>query len=109
LPDPRRPRAGDGLILGELATNAIRFAHPTGIPGTLEVRCDRDITAASLVLTVADDGVGLPENFDPRQSPHLGLRIVGALAAQLGAALRFDNTELGLSVGLWVPIKNDEP
>jgi two-component sensor histidine kinase len=98
-----------GLILGELATNAIRFAHPTGIAGTLEVRCDRDIAAASLVLTVADDGIGLPENFEPRQSPHLGLRIVGALAAQLGAELRFDNTELGLSVGVRVPIENGAP
>jgi two-component sensor histidine kinase len=97
-----------GLILGELATNAIRFAHPTGVHGILEVKCARDGAAANIDLTVTDDGIGLPEHFDPLQSPHLGLRIVCALAAQLGADLRFDNTELGLSVRLRVPVFDNE-
>jgi two-component sensor histidine kinase len=92
-----------GLVLGELATNAIRFAHPTGVHGVLQVECIRE--SGGITLTVADDGIGFPEHFDPRQSPHLGLRIVCALADQLGAVLDFDDDELGLTVRMQVPIE----
>ena len=39
------------------------------------------------LLSVRDDGVGLPAGFDLKKSLGLGMRIVAALSKQLGAAI----------------------
>jgi two-component sensor histidine kinase len=41
------------------------------------------------VLTVTDDGTGLPADFDPASSPGFGMKMISALAGQLGGELRF--------------------
>ncbi len=38
-------------------------------------------------LTVADNGVGLPDSFDVRQTKSLGLELVTALTSQLGGTI----------------------
>lgn len=43
-----------------------------------------------LVLTVADNGVGLPEGLDLNTSKTLGLRLVRTLVRQLDATLAID-------------------
>ena len=91
-----------GLIVTELVTNAVKYAHPAGTRGRVSVLCrnDRD---CGLVLTVADDGVGLPEGFDPRVDGGLGLRVIRSLADQLDAELDFDSGPLGLTVTVTAP------
>ena len=81
--------------------NAIKFAHPTGVAGHLLVGCSRheDI----ITVEVVDDGVGLPERFDPTVDGQFGLQLLRLLAAQLKARLEFDDTGLGLSVRLSLP------
>src|ERR1700722_11156893 len=49
-----------GLITAELLTNAIKYAHPTGLPVSVQVRCETNDDCAFLV-EVTDDGVGFPE------------------------------------------------
>jgi len=75
-----------GLIINELLSNSLKYAFPGGRAGTIRVRMHRE-PAASLVLTIGDDGIGLPETVD-MASPHtLGLRIVNSLVAQLHGSL----------------------
>jgi two-component sensor histidine kinase len=88
-----------GLIVGELVTNAAKYAHPTGIDGQITVGCHRD-PDGRIVVEVSDDGVGLPDGLDPMESPLLGLRLVRSLADQLGAKILFDDDGLGLRVTL---------
>jgi two-component sensor histidine kinase len=88
-----------GLIVGELVTNAAKYAHPTGIRGQITVGCRRD-PDGRIVVEVSDDGVGLPDGLDPMESTHLGLRLVRSLAQQLGAEITFENDGLGLCVAL---------
>jgi two-component sensor histidine kinase len=88
-----------GFIVGELVTNAVKYAHPTGIPGQIGVTCAKDPDGL-IVVEVSDDGVGLPDGLDPMQSPLLGLRLVRSLADQLGAKIVFDDDGLGLRVTL---------
>jgi two-component sensor histidine kinase len=90
------------LIVGELVTNSVKYAHPSGVPGVVRVIC-RQEEGGSLEIAVTDDGVGLPEAFDPDTADGLGLRLVRALAAQIGASLAFDTTNLGLAVQLRLP------
>lgn len=88
-----------GLIVGELITNAVKYAHPTGIAGQINVSCHKGADGR-IVVEVCDDGVGLPDGLDPMASTHLGLRLVRSLAQQLGAEITFDDDGLGLRVAL---------
>ncbi len=76
-----------GLILNELLTNSLKYAFPNDRKGEIAVtlQCGDDELVG---LTVADNGVGLPEGFDWKQSQSLGLRIMNILARQLDGTLR---------------------
>jgi len=92
-----------GFIVGELVTNAVKYAHPSGVAGKISVGCHPRPEGAVLIK-VTDDGVGLPDGFDPRRDGGLGMRMVRALADQLGASLTFDAADgVGLTVRLLVP------
>lgn len=74
-----------GLIVNELATNAVKHAFPNGRTGRVMLRL-ANAPDGAVEMTVADDGIGLLAAPDtPRRGS--GSRIVRALAAQLGAAL----------------------
>ena len=97
-----------GLIVTELVTNAIKYAHPAGAAGRIDVSCRRP-GAGDLILTVSDDGVGLPEGFNPAKDGGLGMRVIRSLAEQMGAALDFRSSPLGLSVTVMAPAKDVLP
>jgi two-component sensor histidine kinase len=90
-----------GLIVGELVINSVKYSHPTGITGVIKIECSRHNGA--IVIEVSDDGVGLPEGFDPLATADAGLAMVRGLAAQLGASISFDNDGLGLCCTLRIP------
>jgi two-component sensor histidine kinase len=91
-----------GFIIGELVTNAMKYSHPAGVRGQIELGCHPRPEDA-ILIQIADDGVGLPENFDPRHDGGLGLRMVRMLADQLGASLTFESSSIGLTVRLLIP------
>jgi len=91
-----------GFIVVELVTNAVKYAHPTGVPGEIKVACTQ-ASDGTVSVEVSDDGVGLPEGMDPMKADSLGLRIVHSLAAQLGARVGFEHSPLGLSCVLQIP------
>lgn len=94
-PDQATPVA---LIVSELVTNALKYAHPAGVAGRILVSC-REI-GGGLVVEVIDDGVGLSEDFDPLREGGLGFRVVRGLARQLGADLAYESSDIGLTVRL---------
>jgi two-component sensor histidine kinase len=91
-----------GLLLGEAITNALKYAHPAGVPGNIHIS-SRSTPERRFVIEVADDGVGLPEDFDPTVSSGAGLRLMRALAEQIGGRLDLEQREIGLRVRLEVP------
>ncbi len=93
-----------GFIVGELVTNAVKYAHPTGVKGRIELGC-HPRPHGTVLIQVSDDGVGLPDGFDPRKDGGLGMRMVRSLADQLGANLNFESSEFGLSVRLLIPCR----
>jgi two-component sensor histidine kinase len=90
-----------GLIVGEVVSNALKYAHPTGLPTSITIGCGR--SKGGIVVEIADDGVGLPEGFDARTSGGLGLRLIRSLAEQLGAKVVFSSAPLGMRFTLTVP------
>jgi len=75
-----------GLILNELAGNALKHAFPGSSGGEVTVEFERAATGA-VCMRVRDNGVGLPADLDWRQSRSLGLRLVQILAGQLSGAV----------------------
>ncbi len=73
-----------GLIIGELLANAFRHAFPAGRGGGIRIAL-RALPDGRIRLAVSDDGRGLPGSAEPTRKGGLGLHIVEALAAQIGA------------------------
>jgi len=77
------------MVLTELLQNALQHGFPPAADdqGLLEVIVARE--QERLKVTVADNGVGLPEGFDLDSATGLGLQIVRALVvSELGGRLR---------------------
>src|SRR3954451_8091785 len=55
-------------------------------------------------ISVSDDGVGLPADFNPALAKRLGTRIVQALAGQLKAELTRQESSVGTHYTLVVPL-----
>jgi len=90
------------LILCEIFINALKHAHPRGQPLAMRVDC---VTAEDgrTVLTVSDDGVGLPDGFDPFHQGGLGFQVIRALASDMGAPLEIASNGAGLAFRLRLP------
>jgi two-component sensor histidine kinase len=96
--DPRHALHA-GLITAELLTNANKYAHPTGLPVKVHIRCDTK-DDGSFLVEVTDDGIGFPENFDPSTDGGLGFQLMRALANGLSAELQFEHSSLGVCARL---------
>jgi PAS domain S-box-containing protein len=75
-----------GLLVNELVTNAYKHAFPAGRHGVIVIGITLEEGIAR--LSVADDGIGLPPDFDPENASSLGFQLVPLLVDQLGATLR---------------------
>ncbi len=63
-----------GLIVNELLANAFKHAFPHGRKGRIDIGLHR--AGTQLELTVGDNGVGVPADFDITQAKSLGVRLV---------------------------------
>jgi two-component sensor histidine kinase len=81
-----------GLILNELITNALKYAFPDGKKGMIWVEL-RAHPEQRLSLEVADDGAGLPPDFDVDKTKTLGLQLVNSLVSQLDGKLEMERSE----------------
>ena len=88
--DPDRAVA-IGIIVNELVMNAVKYAYPDG-PGPIHVELKAG--GNELVLSIADNGVGLAAKSDPR-STGMGQRIVSSMAAKLESSVERDPTHAG--------------
>jgi hypothetical protein len=99
------------LVLTELLQNALQHGlaqwSGTSTGGSIEIAVTR--TATSLTVTVADNGVGLPDGFDLDATTSLGLHIVRTLVvSELGGRLEVSprpggGTSVLVDVPLHVP------
>lgn len=76
-----------GLILNELISNALKYAFPDDREGEVVVSFEMGDDGL-WELVVKDNGVGLPEDFNPESSRSLGMSIIASLAKQLGGEIK---------------------
>lgn len=82
-----------GLIINELASNSLKHAFPRQGEGNISIVL-RATNEDDLELTVSDDGVGIPEDLDVRDTESMGLHLVRVLAEQtLEGKMELNRTE----------------
>jgi len=91
------------LIINELVSNAGKYAYPDCPDGHIWVGL-RQTKENTILVSVRDEGVGLPVGFDPIKSKRLGTRLVTALSKQLGAELTRLTSDKGTHFELVVPM-----
>jgi two-component sensor histidine kinase len=80
-----------GLLLNELTSNAIKHGFPNGRTGTVNIALVR-LPKNMISLTVADDGVGLPDSINWRSASTMGMTLIVGLAHQLDGSVEVDTT-----------------
>ncbi len=69
-----------GLMVNELVSNSIKHAFPEG-EGNIDIKLEYN--GEKYILSVSDNGIGLPGDVDPFESSSLGLKLVNSLSIQL--------------------------
>ena len=79
-----------GMIVTELLINTYKYAFPQQMTGSIEVRCvSEDDTVR---ITVADDGVGLPDDYSKGGADSFGWNLINNLARQVDGTLAVSRT-----------------
>ncbi len=90
-----------GVVVTELVTNAFKYAYPNK-PGEVRVRL-RSLPEKQVELVVEDDGIGRGEQV--AKGTGLGTRIVGAMAATMGAEFNYTGRDPGTTARLTFPLQ----
>jgi PAS domain S-box-containing protein len=72
-----------GLILNELITNSIKYAFPGEKEGYIRINLDQNCN--EIILTVSDDGIGFPENYNWESSDTMGFKLIKMLSEEINA------------------------
>jgi PAS domain S-box-containing protein len=92
-----------GIIINELVSNSLKYAFPDNDKGKIQIKLCREESAEytgsipgskkegfkdiNYVLSVSDNGVGMPEGFNLGNPDTLGIQLVMILVDQLGGEL----------------------
>ncbi|OPX74132.1 MAG: putative diguanylate cyclase [Methanoregulaceae archaeon PtaB.Bin152] len=90
-----------GLVVNELVSNALKHAFPGDMKGIVTLR--GRVENGEIVISVEDDGIGLPGGFDWRETPTLGLHLVPALVRQLNGRIEQVSVERGTMFRVVIP------
>jgi len=96
-----------GLMINELVANSLKYAFPTGQAGEISIHLrlkDNELVE----LVVADDGIGLPVEFDIKNSNTLGLQLIHVLTRQLSGSLSVRKGEGGAQFTIIFPLEIED-
>jgi PAS domain S-box-containing protein len=88
--DPKRLQPL-GIILNELLTNVMKYAFRNKDSGMIRVSATQ--SDGQVVVTVQDDGNGLPESISLETSTGFGFHLVQALVMQLDGTIRLEREQ----------------
>lgn len=79
-----------GLILNEAITNSLKYAFPEERSGLIKIEIHLT-SPQNYLLTISDNGVGLPVNFNTNKYDSLGLSLMEGLSQDLGGSFTIKN------------------
>jgi two-component system, sensor histidine kinase PdtaS len=87
-----------GLIVNEAVTNAIKHAFPDKQEGVIDISL-KAMAGNHFSLFIKDNGIGLPEAFDPVNRSSMGMKLMRGLSDDLDAAFQV-NSNMGTQITL---------
>lgn len=95
------------LIVNEVVTNIIKHAFKGRKEGKITIDLEEDDN--QLKLTIKDDGVGFPEDFDISKTNTLGYRLINTLVEQLDATFSYrSSSEKGEGAIFYIQFEKSE-
>jgi two-component sensor histidine kinase len=70
-----------GLVINEIITNALKHAFPDNMKGKIQITM-RAVDINNIELSIGDNGIGLPDDFNPVLSKSLGMQINNSIIKQ---------------------------
>ena len=90
------------LIMTELISNAAKHAYPTETGGPIRVRLWRR-NHHHAVVSVRDEGIGVPDDLENTKKDQLGMRLIERLVKQAAAAWRIERHAPGVEFMVEIP------
>jgi two-component sensor histidine kinase len=79
-----------GLILNEAITNSIKYAFPDDRKGIISISLST-IDHDHFLLTIADNGIGMPAHFNNKRPGSLGMSLMAGLSEDLDGKFTVEN------------------
>jgi two-component sensor histidine kinase len=79
-----------GLIINETVTNSIKYAFPDRNDGAITIKLQY-LGDNEILLEIADDGIGLREDFCITRVRSMGMELIGTLNLQLEGTMTIQN------------------
>jgi two-component sensor histidine kinase len=89
------------LIVNELIANAAKYAYESR-SGVISVQVARG-NRENFIVSVRDEGDGMPDNADPRDRKGLGMRIIASFTRQLNATIEMAKRDPGTEFIVSIP------
>ncbi|MFZ1292040.1 MAG: histidine kinase dimerization/phosphoacceptor domain -containing protein [Melioribacteraceae bacterium] len=82
-----------GLIINEIVTNSMKYAFPENYKIEKPKICVslKKLDELKYNLTISDNGVGLPADFEKRTSKSLGFQLINSLVNQIEGTVQINN------------------
>ncbi len=90
------------LIIHELVSNSLKHAFTGGISGEINIEIE-NTSVNEITLIVRDNGIGLPSNFDFKNTASLGWELIDALSSQLSGDITINN-DIGVEFKIDFPL-----
>jgi PAS domain S-box-containing protein len=97
-----------GLILTELLSNSLKHAFPDQKSGEILISSTLS-SDQKIILTICDNGIGLPPGFNLKTVSSLGLQLVRNLTQQIKGQVTINPTSQGTEFQLVFPLSPEQP
>lgn len=77
-----------GLLITEIVSNSLKYGFPGNREGEIRIEFSK-VAEKKVRMTISDNGIGLPHDFDIEKSESLGMQLIIALTSQLDGELKF--------------------
>ncbi len=77
-----------GLLITEIVSNSLKYGFPNSREGEISIDFKK-VPDKKVLMTISDNGIGLPSGFEIEKSDSLGMQLIIALTSQLDGELKF--------------------
>jgi two-component sensor histidine kinase len=80
------------MIINELVSNSLKHAFPSNTNGEIYISLNSK-NNKEFILIVSDNGIGIPQAINYKNTKTLGLQLVCNLTDQLGGTIELDRNQ----------------